>query len=74
MAGSSQLCGPGRAERLAVQMVQLRRDPGRRMNAVRHAADGDLVGRQSGPEVLPHLASHASMLAADAVDMGTTGA
>ncbi len=47
--------GPARAERLAVQMVQLRRDPRRRMNAVGHAADGDLVGRQPRPEVLPHL-------------------
>ncbi len=36
---------PGRAERLAIEMVQLRRDPGRRMNAIGHAADRDLVGR-----------------------------
>ena len=60
---------PFRAQIFAIELVKFRCDPGRGVDAIRHATDGDLLDCQSRPHMVPHLTRDPPMFTADPVHM-----
>ena len=48
--------------------LNVRRQPGARMNAIGHMADRHLIGRHLRPEVVPHFSRDIAVQPTDAVD------